>query len=76
MSPRVIFTNGNISILQDLLYLVGIRVTLDEMRAWSAEQLNQAGHWAAFAHIVPAYGGTIPPKPEFLHTQELSNETR
>lgn len=75
MSPKVIFTRGSVSVLQDLLFLAGIRVSLEDIEAWSADELNQAGHWAAFAHIAPAYGGTVPPKPEFLRIKEMSNET-
>ena len=72
---KVIFTRGNTSILQDLLILVGIRVSLEDIDTWTPDQLNQAGHWAAFAHIAPGYGGTFPPRPEFLTTEEMSNET-
>lgn len=74
MSPKVIFTRGSLNILQDLLFLAGIRVPLEDIKSWSAEQLDQAGTWAACAHIAPSYGGVVPPRPEFLRTEEMSNE--
>lgn len=53
--------------LPDLLGLVGIRVTVDEVRAWGYRKAQQAERWAAKTHLRAGdHHVRVPPKPEWL----------
>lgn len=54
--------------LSDILAMCDVKVTPEELKTWSQEQIDAAGDWAARAYLRASDNDdvVVPPKPEFL----------
>ena len=67
LATGVTRTNKELDILRDILLLVGLSFTPEEIATWTPEQRQQAERWAAAEHL---YASDNPvkrlPRPSFL----------
>ncbi len=58
-------------VLADLLSLVSVTVSPDQVATWTPEQREQAAEWASLVHLSASDNDDVkvPPRPAFLDTQ-------
>lgn len=61
-------------VLVDLLSLVGVTVTEDDVAGWHPAQRNEAQTWAILTHLSASDNDVrVPAKPDFLHDPKPSD---